>query len=89
VKPKRLRMLVRMWNAQAMEPLDAEELLRRAPTSGVRRYRELLENVITGDAPFAELAFEYEIENLSLMLGPCAPQQSDAVCHLGARRCRC
>jgi hypothetical protein len=65
-----LRLLVPMWNAHAMELLDAEELLRRAPTSGVRRYRELFENMITGDAPFAELAIEYEIENLSLMLGP-------------------
>jgi hypothetical protein len=64
-----LRRLVPMWNVHAKESLDIEELLRRPPASGARRYRQLFEDVITGDAPFAELAIESEIENLSLILG--------------------
>jgi hypothetical protein len=65
-----LRLLIPMWNACATESLSVDELLRRPLTGGVHRYRKLFEDVIAGDAPFAELAIEYEIENLSLLLGP-------------------
>jgi hypothetical protein len=64
------RKLVARWNSRHVRPLDVEQLLRRPPSPGVERYRALHENVIAGDAPFAQLAIELEIENLSVVHGP-------------------
>jgi hypothetical protein len=64
------KLLVQRWNARHTQQIDASELLGRAPTPGVRSYSELHERTISGDAPFGQLAIEYEIERLSLVHGP-------------------
>jgi hypothetical protein len=64
------RVLVDRWNVRQPVALDADLILSRQMTEGVRRYRALHENGIAGDAPFSQLAIEYEIEGLSVRLGP-------------------
>ena len=64
------RALVLRWNARCRPLLDVETLLRQPPSEGIRGYRQLHEDVIAGDAPFAQLAIEYEIEMLSVRFGP-------------------
>lgn len=64
------KKLVQSWNARHPLQLDAAELLGRAPTAGVRGYSDLHERTISGDAPFGQLAIEYEIERLSVVHGP-------------------
>jgi hypothetical protein len=64
------RTLVARWNGRRTPPLDAAALLAEPLTPGVRRYRQLHEDVIAGDAPFGQLAIEYEIEALSVRFGP-------------------
>lgn len=63
------KRLVQGWNARHPNWLDATELLGRAATPGVRGYSELHERTITGDAPYGQLAIEYEIERLSVVHG--------------------
>lgn len=64
------KRLVQSWNTRHSHQIDASELLARAPTPGVRSYAELHERTISGDAPFGQLAIEYEIERLSVVHGP-------------------
>lgn len=64
------KRLVQSWNARHSLQIDASELLGRAPTPGVRGYSELHERTISSDAPFGQLAIEYEIERLSVVHGP-------------------
>ncbi len=59
------RKLVERWNARRTPRLDADQLLARIPPPGVRRYQDLHEEVIAGDAPYGQVAIEYEIEALS------------------------
>jgi hypothetical protein len=63
------KKLVTRWNARKRSQVSADELLGLAPTPGVVRYRELHETVIAGDAPYCQLAIEYEIERLSIVHG--------------------
>jgi hypothetical protein len=63
------RKLTERWNARHPKPLSADDLLATPPTPGVRRYRELHESVIASDAPYGQLAIEYEIEMLSIVHG--------------------
>jgi hypothetical protein len=49
---------------------DVEELLAEPPLASSLAYRKLHEDVIGGPAPFAQLAIEYEIELLSITIGP-------------------
>jgi hypothetical protein len=64
------RLLVERWNEKREPRLDAAVLLALAPTPGVIGYRELHEEVISGPAPYGQLAIEYEIEMLSVSYGP-------------------
>ncbi len=64
------RRLVDRWNETHEPRLNAAELLALAPTPGVMGYRELHETVISGQAPYGQLAVEYEIEMLSVTYGP-------------------
>ena len=64
------RALVDRWNARHSFALDAALILGQRMTEGVRHYRTLHEDVIAGDSPFCQLAIEYEIEGLSVRLGP-------------------
>ncbi len=65
------RALVTRWNQERPEsPLDADALLGTEPSPGVVRYCQLHEDSIAGDAPYRQLAIEYEIEGLSVRCGP-------------------
>jgi hypothetical protein len=64
------RKLVASWNERRSFALDADELLALHATRGVARYAALHEEVIAGDAPYGQLAIEYEIERLSVTSGP-------------------
>ncbi len=64
------RTLVSQWNSRRPFPLDADQILAHPPTPGVCLYRQLHEDVIRGEAPYCQLAIEYEIEMLSVKFGP-------------------
>ncbi len=57
------------WNAHRTPPLDHETLLEQPLSAGIIRYVELHEQTINGEAPYAQIAIEYEIEMLSLSTG--------------------
>jgi hypothetical protein len=57
-------------NARYSLALDAESLLNAPPGAGAARYIEVHERVIAGQAPFAQVALEYEIEMLPVRYGP-------------------
>jgi len=61
--------LANHWNSRHSPPVDADELLRQAPGKGARNYCEVHEQNITGNAPYAQIAIEYEIEQLPLRYG--------------------
>ncbi|MFE8605256.1 hypothetical protein [Archangium violaceum] len=65
-----VRMLVRRWNIRRRAMLHTERLLAQYPTDAMRAYRQLHEATIAGELPAAQIAIEFEIENLSLVLGP-------------------
>jgi hypothetical protein len=73
------RKLVASWNARRAFQLDANELLALSATNGVARYAALHEEVIAGDAPYGQLAIEYEIERLSVTSGPAVLGQCASV----------
>jgi len=56
--------LVARWNTRFRGLLDARRLLGQPPSPGVLRYRKLQEAIVTGPAPFAELAIACEIERV-------------------------
>ena len=62
--------LVAQWNRRYPEPLNAERILAQKPLATTQRYAELHEETIAGDAPFAQIAIELEIERMSTILGP-------------------
>jgi hypothetical protein len=63
------RLLADRWNAAGRTPLDVDRLLTLPPGPGAARYRQLHEESIGGDTPSAQLAIEYEIEQLALSFG--------------------
>ena len=72
--------LVADWIKAGHEPLNADELIARPATPGVQAYIDLHEETIASDAPFGQLAIEYEIELLSLTAGPVLMGQVATVC---------
>jgi hypothetical protein len=62
--------LVARWNRNHTLHLDASHLISLKDLDGVREYKQLHEDTITGDAPYGQLAIEYEIERLSVIYGP-------------------
>ena len=62
--------LVEDWNQKRDSALDVDALLHVPPTPAIRAYVRLHEDVIAGPAPFCQLAIEYEIEGLSVNVGP-------------------
>jgi hypothetical protein len=64
------KMLTARWNRRHAQRLDAERLLALPMTPANLAYIELHESVIESDAPYCQLAIEYEIEGLSVSLGP-------------------
>jgi hypothetical protein len=61
--------LVARWNARRHPALDAAQLLACSPTPGGQMYQQLHEDTIVSDAPFAQIAIEYEIEQLPVAYG--------------------
>ncbi|RKH21853.1 hypothetical protein D7Y13_02685 [Corallococcus praedator] len=64
------KSLVAGWNQRRMPKLDAEQLLAQAPTPAMQEYRQIHEDTINGAMPGAQVAIEYEIENLSVVFAP-------------------
>jgi hypothetical protein len=64
-----LRSLAGHWNSRHTPPVDADELLRMTPSYGASRYCLVHEENIAGETPFAQIAIEYEIEQLPLHYG--------------------
>jgi hypothetical protein len=64
------RKLVERFNGRHEQKLDADSLLSGGPTLATDAYVQLHEDVICGPAPFCQIAIEFEIENLSVTLGP-------------------
>ncbi|MGW0586218.1 hypothetical protein [Streptosporangium sp. NPDC002607] len=58
------------WQERFGEPLDTELLLAAPPLASTNFYAKLHEKVISGPRPFLQLAIEYEIERLSITIGP-------------------
>jgi hypothetical protein len=64
-----LRSLAGHWNLRHTPPVDAEELLRLVPSYGASGYCLVHEENIAGNTPYAQIAIEYEIEQLPLRYG--------------------
>jgi hypothetical protein len=64
-----LRSLAGHWNSRHVSLVDADELLRLTPSNGASRYCLVHEENIAGDTPYAQVAIEYEIEQLPLRYG--------------------
>ncbi len=63
--------LVERWNElNPTYPLDAKKLLAQPESEVAIQYAALHEDAINSEAPFAQIAIEYEIERLSVVLGP-------------------
>ena len=65
-----VKRLVEDWNQRRDGALEVDALLHAPPTPAIRAYVNLHEEVIAGPAPFCQLAIEYEIEGLSVNVGP-------------------
>lgn len=78
------RALVELWNGSDRSALNADQLLAEPPPAGCRRYIDLHEDTIRSEAPWGQLAIEYEIERLSITAGPQLMHNVLTVC--GAER---
>jgi hypothetical protein len=81
------RALVERWNARRQPLLNAERMLLAPRPLGVKRYVALHEGVIAGPRPFGQIAIEYEIEMMSIRVGP--PFIGQCVNKLGPDITRC
>jgi hypothetical protein len=64
------RALVERWNLRQRPRLAAGLLLAQPATPAMRDYIQLHEDTIAGEAPYAQVAIEYEVEGLSVSLLP-------------------
>ena len=64
-----LRSLADHWNSRHTPRVDADELLRTPPSFGASRYCRVHEDNISGATPYAQIAIEFEIEQLPLRYG--------------------
>src|ERR1700722_17716172 len=64
-----LRSLAGHWNSRHQPRVDADGLLRIAPSDGANHYCLVHEQNIAGRTPYAQIAIEYEIEQLPLRYG--------------------
>jgi hypothetical protein len=63
--------LVVRWNKRHPQlVLDTEELLSQKDSPAVKRYHEMHEKFIFGEAPYGELAIDVEIELITVKYGP-------------------
>lgn len=59
-----LRSLAGHWNARYSPAVDPDTLLGQRPSYGARHYCRVHEENIAGNTPYAQIAIEYEIEQL-------------------------
>ena len=64
------RTMCEEWNRTHTAHIDADELLEGTALYATRRYVQLHEDVIAGPRPYCQIAIEFEIERLSVVLGP-------------------
>lgn len=64
-----LRLLAAHWNARQASPIHADALLEQAATPRVADYCRLHEYYLASPTPFAQVAIEYEIEQLPSKYG--------------------
>jgi len=64
-----LRSLAGYWNLRHTPTVDADALLRTVPSYGASSYCLVHEENIAGDTPYAQIAIEFEIEQLPLRYG--------------------
>jgi len=64
-----LRSLAGHWNSRHTPAVDADQLLHTIPSYGASRYCLVHEENIASDTPYAQIAIEYEIEQLPLRYG--------------------
>ncbi len=69
-----LRLLVPRWNQAHRSELEVEELLALPATDAMRRYVAIHEDTIASTTPYGQIAIEYEIEGMSVVLGPALMQ---------------
>jgi Acetyltransferase (GNAT) domain len=61
--------LVKHWNSRHSRSINADDLLNQVSSNGARSYCEVHERNIAGNTPYAQVAIEYEIEQLPLRYG--------------------
>jgi hypothetical protein len=71
------RILVERWNRRHAYALDADSLIALPATPATEAYVNLHEDIIAGETPYCQLAIEFEIEGLSVSLGPKLMLQSE------------
>src|SRR5689334_13069466 len=64
-----LRALAARWNSRRKPTVDPDKLLNLELSPGVIQYREIHEQNIAGQTPYAQIAIEYEVEMLPLLYG--------------------
>lgn len=64
-----VKSLVQRWNTRRAEQLELEHLLHLSQSPGVTKYVEVHEKNIDGPSPYAQIAIEYEIEQLTMLYG--------------------
>jgi hypothetical protein len=64
-----LRSLADHWNSRHTPRVHADELLHTPPSFGASRYCRVHEDNIAGATPYAQIAIEFEIEQLPLRYG--------------------
>lgn len=65
---KDLDVLTTLWNQKCKLPVNKDAILNDTDTQGVNDYKTVHEDTIK-NAPWGQVAIEYEIENLSLVYG--------------------
>lgn len=70
------KTLVSRWNARHTPQLDAEWFLSQPTLESVKGYTKLHEDVIASDAPYGQVAIEYEIEMFAVRYGDRLLEQS-------------
>ncbi|NEP00060.1 MAG: hypothetical protein F6K58_15540 [Symploca sp. SIO2E9] len=73
------RTLVNRWNELRTPKLDAQWFLQLPIAQSTKYYRQLHEDVIASEAPFAQVAIEYEIEGLSVRYGSQVLEQAKKI----------
>jgi len=63
------KKLINRWNQLYTPTLDADLIFKRPPLESVIHYQKLHTDYIYGNAPYCQIAIEYEIENLSVAHG--------------------